>query len=80
MIGIVGDIRSDGLNTPPVAEVYLLHNATAVNPMQMFVRSELPPETLVSAIRRTIERLDPAQPIHGVATFAFLRRHLRWPE
>ena len=70
VIGIVGDIRSDGLNKPPVAEVYMLHNVTPVNPMQMFVRSELPPETLVSAIRRTIARLDPAQPIHGVATFA----------
>ena len=68
--GIVGDIRSDGLNNPPVPEVYMLHNVTAVNPMQMFVRSELPPGTLVPEIRRAIERLDPAQPIHGIATFA----------
>jgi putative ABC transport system permease protein len=70
VIGIVGDIRNDGLNKAPVAEVYLLHNVTTVNPMQVFVRSALPPETLVSEVRRTIERLDPAQPIHGVATFA----------
>ena len=70
VIGIVGDIRNDGLNKPPVAEVYMLHNATPVNPMHLFVRSALPPETLVSAIRRTMARLDAAQPIHGVATFA----------
>jgi predicted permease len=69
VIGIVGDIRRDGLNKPPVPEMYMLHNLTLVNPMQIFVRSALPPATLVSEIRRAIERIDPAQPIHDVATF-----------
>jgi len=70
VVGIVGDIRNDGLNKPPVAEIYMLHTATAVNPMHVFVRSALAPDMLMSAIRRTMTRLDASQPIHGVTTFA----------
>ena len=70
VVGIVGDIRSDGLNKPPLPEVYMLHTVTPVNPMQMFVRSAQPTATLVPQVRAAIERVDPSQPIHGTATFA----------
>jgi predicted permease len=70
VVGIVGDIRNDGLNKPPVAEVYMLYTIAPVNPMHVFVRSTLPARTLVPEIRRAIAGVDPAQPIHDVATFA----------
>ncbi|MPY90547.1 MAG: FtsX-like permease family protein [Luteitalea sp.] len=70
VVGIVGDVRNDGLSKPTVPEVYMLHTWAwmQVNPTHFVVRSTLPPETLVPEIRRAIRRIDPTQPIHGVAT------------
>jgi predicted permease len=67
VVGIVGDVRNDGLGKPTVPEVYLSSAFVAVNPMRFIVRSLLPPETLVPAVRRAIQGLDPTQPIHHVA-------------
>ena len=67
VVGIVGDVRNDGLGKPTVPEVYLSSALVAVNPMRFIVRSTLPPDRLVPEVRRAIQGLDPAQPIHDVA-------------
>ncbi|MGH9630994.1 MAG: FtsX-like permease family protein, partial [Bryobacteraceae bacterium] len=68
VVGVVGDVRNNGLDEPTIAEIYLLSTAAAVNPMHFVVRSPRPAEALLPDIRRAIENLDPAQPIHNVAT------------
>ncbi|MGD0775337.1 MAG: ADOP family duplicated permease [Candidatus Solibacter sp.] len=66
VVGVVGDIKNRGLDIPTVPEIYM-HSAVApMNPMNFAVRSALPPETLIPAVRRAIRNVNPAQPIHDV--------------
>ena len=67
IVGVVGDVRNDGLGKPTVPEVYLASAFVTVNPMRFIVRSALPPETLIPEVRRAVQTLDPTQPIHHVA-------------
>jgi putative ABC transport system permease protein len=68
VIGVVGDIRNDGIGKPTVPEIYMLHSVAAVNPMHFVVRSSLPVQTLVPQIRQAVQRIDPTQPVHQMAT------------
>ena len=70
VVGIVGDVRNDGFGKASVPEVYLSNAFATLNPIRFAVRSPLPPSTLTAEIRRTIRSVDPAQPIHGVATMS----------
>ena len=68
VVGIVGDVKNEGLGDPTVPEVYLSNAFVTLNPLRFVVRSPLPPATLVPEIRRAIRSVDPAQPIHALAT------------
>ena len=68
IVGVVGNVRNDGLGKPTVPEIYLLSAIAAANPMMFVVRSPLSAERLVPEIRRAIRRVDPALPIHDIAT------------
>jgi predicted permease len=66
VVGVVGDVKNGGLDSPTVPEIYL-HSAVApMNPMHFVVRSALPPKMLIPAVRRAIRNVNPAQPIHEV--------------
>ena len=67
VVGIVGDVKNDGLGKPTVAEVYLPSAVTRVETMNVVMRSSVPPATLVSAVRQAVREVDPEQPIHDVA-------------
>src|SRR5579883_6651 len=69
VIGIAGDVRNDGLNNPTVPEMYLLSSLTAPNPAWFIVRSPLPEKMLIAAIRNTIRRVNPEQPIYDVRPY-----------
>jgi predicted permease len=68
VVGIVGDVKNDGLGEPTVPEVYLSNAFVTLNPLHFVVRSTLPSATLVPEIRRVIRGIDATQPIHGVST------------
>ena len=68
VVGVVGDVKNDGLSGPTVPEIYLTGAAVAVNPMLFVVRSPLPPVRLIGEVRRAIQGVDPSQPIHDVKT------------
>lgn len=68
VVGVVGDVRNYGLGTPPSPQIYMLNVHRWWNPSEVVVRSALPPDRLVPEIRGAIQRIDPTQPIHGVAT------------
>jgi predicted permease len=67
IVGVVGDIRNDGLGKPVVPALYLLSAVLPLQPVTFFVRSSLPPQTLVPEIRRKISEVDPTRPIYDVA-------------
>jgi serine phosphatase RsbU (regulator of sigma subunit) len=67
VVGIVGDVKNDGLGKPTVAEIYLPSAVARVETMNVVMRSSVPPATLVSAARQAVRGVDPEQPIHDVA-------------
>ncbi|HEY7210904.1 MAG TPA: ADOP family duplicated permease [Bryobacteraceae bacterium] len=69
IVGIVGDVRNDGLNKPTVPEVYLLSTLAPPNPAYFIVRSSLPEKTLMPAVRQAIRRINPDQPIYDVHSY-----------
>jgi predicted permease len=64
IVGVVGDVRNFGLNGPPQPELYLA--ASAPNPMYVVVRSALPTDELIGAVRRTIRQANPLLPMSNV--------------
>jgi predicted permease len=70
VVGIVGDVRLNGLSvTEPVQSVY---HVMAQNPqttfMRLAVRTRLPPGNLISAVTEAIHRVDADEPVVGVQT------------
>jgi serine phosphatase RsbU (regulator of sigma subunit) len=59
-------VKNNGLDNPTVPEIYLPAAIVPVNPMNFVVRSPLPAGTLVPAVRRAIQNINPEQPIHDV--------------
>ncbi len=66
VVGVVGDVRNKGLSEVTEPEIYLASAVFGVNPMNLIVRSPVPPNTLVPALRRAVLKLDPTQPIYDV--------------
>ncbi len=68
IVGVVGDVRSDGLNKAPEAELYLSAAIIPVNPMTMVVRSSLASERIVADVRRAVQGVDPTLAVHNART------------
>jgi putative ABC transport system permease protein len=70
IIGVVGDVRQEGLTTGPTAEVYLPNAQFATHNMKLVVRTTADPLLLTKAIRTTVQALDSTQPVTEVSTLA----------
>ena len=68
IVGIVGDVRNNGLNKPSEPELYLPAAIQGVNQMNVVVRSELPTDQLIGAVRRTIRQTSPTLVMENVST------------
>jgi len=68
VVGVVGDVRNDGLGNPPVPDIYILSGPANVETMNFVVRSARPVATLVPEIRRAVQNVDRELPIHQVAS------------
>jgi putative ABC transport system permease protein len=67
VVGVVGDVKNDGLRSPTVPEVYILSSILRFETMYFVVRSPRPAASLVPDIRRAIRGVEPEQPIHDIA-------------
>ena len=68
VIGVVGDVKNDGLGKPPIPEVYISSRVPRIETMHMAVRSSRDLSALVPEIRRAVRAIDPEQPVHSMAT------------
>jgi putative ABC transport system permease protein len=70
VVGVVGDVRNNGLNRPAEPQIYLVPTVGALgaNPMNVVVRSNLPADQMIAALRRTIRQIDPTLVMEGVST------------
>jgi predicted permease len=59
VVGVVGDVRNSGLHRPTAPAIYVPATVLGVNLMNVVVRSDLPADQLIAAVRRTIRQADP---------------------
>jgi putative ABC transport system permease protein len=68
VVGVVGDVRNNGFHRPSAPEIYLPAAVLGVNPMNVVVRSDLPADQLIAAVRRTVRQADPTLVMEDVRT------------
>ena len=68
VVGIVGDMRHNGLDLEPKPEYYVAHAQNPYRGMILAIRSSQDPRALTSSIRNEIRRLDPELPAANVRT------------
>ena len=68
IVGVVGDIKSDGFDAPSVPHIYVpLGQFAPVNAV-VFLRSRGDPGNLGEAVRREVEKVNPNIPVHSVSS------------
>jgi predicted permease len=67
VVGVVGDVRNDGLGNPSVPDVYILSGLQRLETMHIVVRSARPDAALLPEIRRAVQSVDLELPIYQVA-------------
>jgi predicted permease len=68
IVGVVGDIKSDGFDAPSVPHIYVpLRQFAPVNAV-VFLRSRGDVEHLGEAVRHEVEKVDPNVPVHSISS------------
>ncbi|HEX7238001.1 MAG TPA: ABC transporter permease, partial [Gammaproteobacteria bacterium] len=73
VVGVVGDIRQNGLDVPALPEVYVpLDQAAApfLGPSNLVVRADGDPLALAAAVRAAVWEVDPNQPVSDVRSMS----------
>ncbi|MBM3792188.1 MAG: FtsX-like permease family protein, partial [Acidobacteria bacterium] len=78
IVGIVGDVKPDGLDSQPRSEIYfpygqlpqLLTAGGPLSAMNVVARTDGDPMALVPAIRSTLRNLDSGLPLFNITTLA----------
>jgi predicted permease len=68
VVGVVKDVRLDGLAEDAPPTLYLPAEQFAYNFMTVVLRTTTDPTTLLPAVRETVRQLDSEQPIHNART------------
>src|SRR5688572_28782358 len=63
VVGVVADIHSEQLNTPPEPEYFLPVMQRPETPTNVLVRSHLPPTAVASLVREALRTFDPDLPL-----------------
>src|SRR5262249_48877657 len=66
IVGVVGRIKQDALDSDPRIAFYLPHAQYTTPAMNVVLRSNVAPAALTSAIKKEIHELDPDLPIYNV--------------
>jgi predicted permease len=68
IVGVVGDIKSDGFDAPSVPHIYVSMRQFAPVNAVVFLRSHGDVEHLGEAVRQEVEKVDPNVPVHSVSS------------
>ncbi len=68
IVGVIGDVRHDGLDAPPRPEFYRPLSQTFMFPMHVVVRTAGDPTALAGAVRRAAFDVDAAVPVADLQT------------
>jgi putative ABC transport system permease protein len=67
IVGVVGDVKHDGLQLAAKPEVFVPYYQLALSEMQLVIESDDDAGVVASGVKRAIGRLDPALPIAKVS-------------
>ncbi len=70
IVGVVGDVKFAGLNTPYIPEMYLPQAQNPFATMNLVVRSSSSSQPLVAAVRQKVAELDPDLPLTQVSSMS----------
>ena len=68
VIGVAANTRNKGLAQDTQAQLYLSFPQLPWNNMNLLVRTDVPPRSIVSAVRAVIAKVDPDQPLSNLKT------------
>lgn len=68
IVGVVGDVRHIGLDTPPAPEILRPLQQTFMFPMHLVLRSTSDPASLAAALRQAAFDVDPTVPVAELMT------------
>jgi len=74
IIGIVSDVRHDGLDRAPGDEAYVPWSAEPWRDLRLVLRIDGDPAPAAAALRRIVKAIDPAQPLTEVRSLLEFRR------
>jgi putative ABC transport system permease protein len=66
IVGVVGDVKPEGLDGDDWPTIYSPYPQTNFNIMVMVVRTAVPFEALASSVERAVHQSDPGQPVAGM--------------
>jgi predicted permease len=70
IVGVVADMHLISLRLPPKPQIYIPHQQFAIQSMSIFVRTQIDPQSLTAALRRTIADLDKDVPVYRTRALA----------
>jgi putative ABC transport system permease protein len=68
IVGLVGDLRDDGLDVSASPHVYYPIYQTGIGELGIFLRGAFDPRSLKETVARTVQAVDPDLPVYGVRT------------
>jgi len=68
VVGVVGDMRRQGLETAPIAQVFRPYAQEPSRNMNLLVRTDAPVPELAALVRATVTEIDGTVPVYGVTT------------
>jgi putative ABC transport system permease protein len=69
IVGIAKDTKPRALDSDPVAEMYMPYTQQPRGGLALIIRTNEKPESIVAAVRRTLQSIDKDRPVFGVRTF-----------
>ena len=73
VIGVVGDVRNRRLAADPLPAFYWSFHRFTYGPMRLVVKSQLPTEQIIAAVRREVRAVHAGAPIFQVSTLDEVR-------
>jgi putative ABC transport system permease protein len=68
IVGVVGDVRQLGLDTPPDPELFMLYTQWPSSEMSLVLRTASEPSSLIPIAKKEIWGVDPDQPVTEIKT------------
>src|SRR5689334_9005131 len=68
VIGVLGDVRYEKIETPPAPAVYVSYTQSTIRGVMLFVRTSIDPLAIAPAVRRALRDVAPESPVYDLRT------------